>query len=139
MLSALAADRRESNRSCEDMGEAVRSGLSATERCTNSRRTHELERREEMRRRRFKVPVLLLWAAAALSLGIGPGICAAAPGGKGVTHDQVLKKFDKVTRADQKAAAKRAKDLGLKPGAAGLACWLPRFFTGLAVDCFATG
>ena len=56
---------------------------------------------------------------AALSLGIGPGVCEAAQGGKGVKHDQVLKKFNKVTRAEQKAAAKRAKDLGLLPGVAG--------------------
>jgi len=36
-----------------------------------------------------------------------------------VTVNDVFKKFGKVTPAEQKAAAKRARQLGLKPGNAG--------------------
>ncbi|MDF1555610.1 MAG: hypothetical protein P1P84_21235 [Deferrisomatales bacterium] len=55
-----------------------------------------------------------------MSLGIGPGISSAAKGGKAATKDQVFQKFNKVTPAEQKAAAQRAKDLGLQPAAVGI-------------------
>ncbi len=71
--------------------------------------------------RRWKVPTLVAWGIVALSLAIGPAVCSAAPGGNGVKQEQMLKKFNKVTPAEQKAAAKRAQDLGLLPGVAGMA------------------
>ncbi|MBI5017213.1 MAG: hypothetical protein HZB55_17240 [Deltaproteobacteria bacterium] len=81
-----------------------------------------------MSRRIFRLPLRLLIAAAALSLGMNLGICVAADGGngpakggKGVTHDEVMKKFNKVSPAEQKAAAKRARGAGLLPGVAGRA------------------
>ena len=49
----------------------------------------------------------------------------AAKGKGKVTRDDVAKYFGKVTPAEQKAAAKRARQLGLKPGIAGLAAQTP--------------
>ncbi len=42
-----------------------------------------------------------------------------------VTINDVFKSFGKVTPAEQKAAAERAKQLGLKPGVAGRAAQAP--------------
>ena len=72
-------------------------------------------------RRWLKVPIVLLGAVAALSLVMDQGIGLAAPGGKTVTQDQVFKKFNRVTPAEQKAAAKRTQELGMLPGVAGMA------------------
>jgi ABC-type Fe3+-hydroxamate transport system substrate-binding protein len=44
---------------------------------------------------------------------------------KQVTIDDVLKSRGKVTPSEQKAAAKRAKELGVKPGVAGPAAQAP--------------
>ena len=46
-------------------------------------------------------------------------------GGKKVTVNDVAKYLGKVTPAEQKAAAKRARQLGLYPGIAGLAVQAP--------------
>ena len=42
-----------------------------------------------------------------------------------ITINDVFKKARKVTPAEQKAAAERARELGLKPGVAGLAIQAP--------------
>jgi len=44
---------------------------------------------------------------------------------KKVTVNDVAKRFGKVTPAEQKAAAKRARQQGLKPGVAGRAAQAP--------------
>ena len=43
-----------------------------------------------------------------------------------VTRDDVAKYLGKVTPSEQKAAAKRARQLGLKPGIAGFAAQAPK-------------
>ena len=44
---------------------------------------------------------------------------------KKVTKNEVYKRFGKVTPAEQKAAAKRARQQGLKPGVAGRTAQAP--------------
>ncbi|MBI5578105.1 MAG: hypothetical protein HY895_03050 [Deltaproteobacteria bacterium] len=71
-----------------------------------------------MDRRKILTLVCWLLAVAVVAWSFGPVI--AAPKDTGVTIDQVAKKLGKMTPTEQKAAAKRAKDLGLLPGVAGL-------------------
>ncbi len=71
--------------------------------------------------RRYKVLVRLLLIAAAISLGLSPGLVQAQKKDK-VTRDQVyVEKFKKIAPSVQKAAAKAAAKRGLKPGIAGKA------------------
>jgi FtsP/CotA-like multicopper oxidase with cupredoxin domain len=69
-----------------------------------------------------KILTLACWllAIAVAAWSFGPALAAPKEPKEQVTRDQVLKKFGKTTTAEQKAAAKRSKELGLKPGAAGL-------------------
>jgi hypothetical protein len=62
------------------------------------------------------------WASGE-ALAQGKGTKAPAKGK--VTINDVFEKFGKVTPAEQKAAAERAKQLGLKPGVAGRAAQAP--------------
>ena len=76
--------------------------------------------------RRRSIRLLVLSAMAVLSLVMHQGIGLAAQGGNGITQDKVLKKFNLMTIAEQKAAAKLAQELGV-PGVAviGAATALP--------------
>ena len=70
--------------------------------------------------RRYKNLVRLLLIAAAISLGLSPGLVQAQKKDK-VTRDQAyVEKFKKIAPSVQKEAAKAAAKRGLKPGIAGL-------------------
>ena len=68
---------------------------------------------------RRKILTFACWllAVAVAAWSFGPAFAAQEK----ATRDQVLKKFGKMTTAEQNAAAKRARDLGIQPGAAGVA------------------
>jgi hypothetical protein len=72
-------------------------------------------REEKKMKRRMLIPLLLLLAVFVLSWGIDQG-WAQPP----ATNKEMKYRGGKVTTAEKKAAAKRAKALGLKPGVAGL-------------------
>ena len=65
-----------------------------------------------------KILTLACWllAVAVAAWSFVPALAAQEQ----VTRDQVLKKFGKMTTAEQEAAAQRARDLGIQPGAAGV-------------------
>lgn len=71
-------------------------------------------------KRRMLIPLLLFLAVIALSWGIDQ--CLAQPP---ATNKEMKYRGGKVTPAEKKAAAKRAKALGLKPGVAGMAAAEP--------------
>ena len=66
-------------------------------------------------KRRMLIPLLLLLAVFALSWGIDQGLAQSPE-----TNKEMKYRGGKVTPAEKKAAAKRAKALGLKPGVAGM-------------------
>jgi len=72
-----------------------------------------------MSKRKFLIFMSLAMAVVALTWGIDQG-WAQSP-----KSNKELKYKGKITPAERKAAAKRAKDLGLKPGVAGLAATAP--------------
>ena len=80
-----------------------------------------------MMRRRCLIVICVLFAGALL-WGPSQGWAQSPQGNKApvvkegkVTRDDVFKKFGKVTPSEQKAAAKRNRQLGLYPGVAGQA------------------
>ena len=86
-----------------------------------------------MSKRKFLIFMSLVLAVVVLSWGIDQG-WAQSPnsnkelkfkGGK-VTADDVAKSRGKVAPSEQKAAAKRARQLGLYPGVAGFATQAPQ-------------
>lgn len=68
-----------------------------------------------MQRRKFLIMISLLLAVVALSWGKDQVSAQQA----GSSNDQILHKQGKITPAERKAAAKRARAIGLKPGVAG--------------------
>jgi FtsP/CotA-like multicopper oxidase with cupredoxin domain len=73
-----------------------------------------------MNKRKFLIFMSMVMALVALSWGIDQGWAQNNGKGNGHTRDQLLKKQGKVTPSEQKAAAARAKALGLQPGVAGI-------------------
>ena len=76
-----------------------------------------------MSKRKFLIFTSMILAVAVFAWTSGDAL-AQQKGTKDVakgkvTINDVFKKFGKVTPAEQKAAAKRARQLGLKPGIAG--------------------
>ena len=66
-------------------------------------------------KRRMLLPLLLLLAVFALSWGIDQGLAQSPE-----TNKEMKYRGGKLTTSERKAAAKRAKALGLKPGVAGM-------------------
>ncbi len=82
-----------------------------------------------MSRRKFLIFMSLILAVAVVAWSFGDALAQEKGtkdvAGKKVTINDVAKRFGKVTPAEQKAAAKRARKLGLKPGVAGRAAQAP--------------
>jgi hypothetical protein len=70
-----------------------------------------------MNRRSILIFMCSLLAVAVAVWSVGPAL--AAPKDKGVSINDHAKKFGKKSPAEVKAAAKRARDIGLLPGVAG--------------------
>ena len=82
-----------------------------------------------MSRHKFLVFMIVVWAAAVFGWSSGD-VFAQEKGTKDatkeeVTRDDVAKYLGKVTPTEQKAAAKRARQLGLQPGVAGRTAQAP--------------
>jgi hypothetical protein len=82
-----------------------------------------------MSRHKFLVFMIVVWAAAVFGWSSGH-VFAQTKGTKDatkleVTRDDVAKYLGKVTPTEQKAAAERARNLGLLPGAAGRTAQAP--------------
>ena len=71
-----------------------------------------------MVRRKFLIFMSFLLTLVVLSWGVGQGWAQS-------TKKELKFRAGKLTAAEQKAAAKRAKELGLKPGVAALAAQAP--------------
>jgi len=84
-----------------------------------------------MSKSKFLIFISLILAVSIVAWSSGDAL-AQQKGTKDVTKEKekvtindVAKYLGKVTPAEQKAAAKRARELGLKPGVAGLAAQAP--------------
>lgn len=82
-----------------------------------------------MSRHKFLVFMIVVWAAAVFGWSSGD-VFAQTKGTKDatkgeVTRDDVAKYLGKVTPTEQKAAAKRNRQLGLQPGIAGRSVQAP--------------
>ena len=82
-----------------------------------------------MSKSKFLIFISMIFAVAVIAWSSGDAL-AQRKGpkpepGKPVTTDDVAKYLGKITPSEQKAAATRARQLGLKPGVAGLSTQAP--------------
>ncbi len=79
-----------------------------------------------MKWRKFLISTSLALAVLALTWGVDQGWAQSPKSDKELKSNKELKfRGGRVTPAEKKAAAKRAKELGLKPGVAGRAAQAP--------------